>query len=116
MYNISLAVKILRFYNEYVIALLKRYHKPRTPSNKERKRGEDPIAIVKMQNPRLFLTCHGDNLAARCPDRTVTTFCDSSGTAKKKKGQQQTAAITSQETVRLKLAFKRYIFSKKMIQ
>ena len=38
------------------------------------------------------------------------------GTAKKKKGQQQTAAITSQETVRLKLAFKRYIFSKKMIQ
>lgn len=46
-----------------------------------------PVAIVKMQNPRLFLSCDGgmedeENVAWRCPDRAVTTFCDSSGTAK----------------------------------
>ena len=41
-----------------------------------------PSAIVKLQNPRLLLTCEGDNIAAYCPERTVTSFCDSSGTEK----------------------------------
>ena len=33
-------------------------------------------------NPRLLLSCIGDDIAAKCPDRTVTTYCDSTGHSK----------------------------------
>lgn len=59
-----------------------RYHQPRPPTPDEVRRGLAPSAIVKLQNPRLFLSCQGDHLAQRCPDRTVTSYCDASGTAK----------------------------------
>lgn len=59
-----------------------RYHRPREPTDLEIKKGEQPIAVVKMQNPRLFLSCDGENLVAKCPDRAVTLYCDSTGTTK----------------------------------
>ncbi len=38
---------------------------------------------MHFRNPRLLLTCDDDESVARsCPDRTVTAFCDSSGTNK----------------------------------
>ena len=58
-----------------------RYHKPAQivdlkPSSSA------PTAIVKLQNPRLLLSCEGENVAAHCPEKTVTSFCDSTGTEK----------------------------------
>ena len=58
-----------------------RYHKPREPTALEKARHEQPMAIVKMQNPRLLLACEGENFAAECPDRMVSSYCDSSGSA-----------------------------------
>jgi len=58
-----------------------RYHKPAKVSDSKPSTSA-PSAIVKLQNPRLLLTCEGDNIAAYCPERTVTSFCDSSGTEK----------------------------------
>ena len=59
-----------------------RYHKPRSQTESEKKRGDQPVAIAKMQNPRLLLACQGDDIIKHCPDRTVSSYCDSSGTAK----------------------------------
>lgn len=59
-----------------------RYHRPRETTELEDKKGEQPIAVVKMQNPRLFLACEGEDLAAKCPDRVATLYCDSTGTTK----------------------------------
>ena len=58
-----------------------RYHKPgqileAKPSSSA------PTAIIKLQNPRLLLSCEGENVAAHCPDKAVTSFCDASGTEK----------------------------------
>ncbi len=59
-----------------------RYHRPRELTPEERKRGDSPTQTVKMQNPRLLLSCEGDDVAEKCPDRAVTTFCDSTGLTK----------------------------------
>ena len=58
-----------------------RYHKPAKVSDSKPSTSA-PSAIVKLKNPRLLLACEGDNIAAYCPERTVTSFCDSSGTEK----------------------------------
>ena len=59
-----------------------RYHRPREPTDLERARHEQPMAIVKMQNPRLLLACDGENFASACPERMVSSYCDSSGASK----------------------------------
>ena len=59
-----------------------RYHKPREPTDLERARHEQPMAIVKIQNPRLLLSCDGENFATACPERMVSSYCDSSGSTK----------------------------------
>ena len=41
-----------------------------------------PVAIVKLQNPRLLLSCEGENIIAQCPEKAVTTYCDSTGQTK----------------------------------
>ena len=40
--------------------------------------------MVRLQNPRLLLSCDdgGEDFARQCPDRTVTAYCDATGTAK----------------------------------
>lgn len=43
---------------------------------------QQPIALVKMQNPRLLLSCDTENVAALCPEKMVTSYCDASGTTK----------------------------------
>jgi len=59
-----------------------RYHKPREPTDLERARHEQPMAIVKMQNPRLLLSCDEEHFATACPERMVSSYCDSSGSTK----------------------------------
>ena len=58
-----------------------RYHKPAKSSDSKPSMAS-PAAIVKLQNPRLLLSCEGENMAAQCPEKAVTSFCDSSGTEK----------------------------------
>jgi len=58
-----------------------RYHKPAKVSD-SKPTTSAPSAIVKVQNPRLLLTCEGDNIANHCPERAVTSFCDASGMEK----------------------------------
>ena len=58
-----------------------RYHKPAKVSDSKPSTSA-PSAIVKVQNPRLLLTCEGDNIAIHCPERAVTSFCDASGMEK----------------------------------
>ena len=41
-----------------------------------------PSAIIKLQNPRLLLSCEGENIVSNCPEKAVTSFCDSTGTEK----------------------------------
>ena len=41
-----------------------------------------PSAIIKLQNPRLLLSCEGENIVTNCPEKAVTSFCDSTGTEK----------------------------------
>ena len=38
-----------------------------------------PVAIVKLQNPRLLLYCDGENIVDQCPEKAVTSYCDTSG-------------------------------------
>ena len=40
------------------------------------------VAIVKLQNPRLLLSCDGENIAAHCPEKIVTSYCDATGKTK----------------------------------
>jgi hypothetical protein len=40
------------------------------------------VLFLYFQNPRLLLACDVENIAAQCPDHTVTAFCDASGTTK----------------------------------
>ena len=58
-----------------------RYHKPAKISD-AKPSSSAPSAIIKLQNPRLLLACKGENIAAYCPEKTVTSFCDSTGTEK----------------------------------
>ena len=58
-----------------------RYHKP-AQILETKPSSSAPTAIIKLQNPRLLLSCEGENVAAHCPDKSVTSFCDASGTEK----------------------------------
>ena len=40
------------------------------------------VAIVKLQNPRLLLSCDGENIVQNCPEKIVTSYCDSTGKTK----------------------------------
>jgi hypothetical protein len=40
------------------------------------------VAIVKLQNPRLLLSCDGENIGSHCPEKVVTTYCDATGKTK----------------------------------
>ena len=56
-----------------------RYQKPRFQTSSEKKRGDQPVAMVRLQNPRLLLSCEGENVSQHCPERTVVSHCDSTG-------------------------------------
>lgn len=58
-----------------------RYHKPDKITD-PKPSSTAPSAIVKLQNPRLLLSCEGENVAALCPEKAITSFCDASGTEK----------------------------------
>ena len=58
-----------------------RYHKP-AQILEAKPSSSAPTAIVKLQNPRLLLSCEGENVASYCPEKSVTSYCDSSGTEK----------------------------------
>merc|ERR1712018_1097079 len=58
-----------------------RYHKP-AQILEAKPSSSAPTAIIKLQNPRLLLSCEGENVAAHCPEKAVTSYCDSSGTEK----------------------------------
>ena len=58
-----------------------RYHKPAINTD-TKPSSSAPSAIIKLQNPRLLLSCEGENIAAHCPEKAVTSYCDSSGTEK----------------------------------
>ena len=58
-----------------------RYQKPRFQTVAEKKKNEQPIAVVRLQNPRLLLSCEEENVAQFCPDRIVSTHCDSTGSS-----------------------------------
>ena len=58
-----------------------RYHKPAKISD-SKPSSSAPSAIAKLQNPRLLISCEEENIAAHCPEKTVTSYCDSSGTEK----------------------------------
>ena len=58
-----------------------RYHKPAKPSESIPS-STAPSAIVKLQNPRLLLSCEGEDITEKCPERAITSYCDSSGTEK----------------------------------
>ena len=58
-----------------------RYHKPAQITD-PKPSSSAPTAIVKFQNPRLLLSCEGENVASHCPEKAVTSFCDSTGTEK----------------------------------
>lgn len=51
-----------------------RYHRPAPPLPD----GSPPTATVKIPNPRLLLSCPGEELASNCSSRAVTAFCDDS--------------------------------------
>jgi len=55
-----------------------RYHRPAPPAPD----GSPPTATVKIPNPRLLLSCPGEDLAPNCSARTVTTYCDESGASR----------------------------------
>ena len=55
-----------------------RYHKPGPPSSD----GSPPMATVKIQNPRVLLSCPLQDTVANCSSRKVTTFCDETGSSK----------------------------------
>ena len=61
-----------------------RYHKPAVPKPQDALTtgSTSPSAIVKLQNPRILLSCEGENIAAQCPSRTVTSYCDATGSTK----------------------------------
>jgi len=48
-----------------------RYHRPAPPP----KEGEHPMAIVKIQNPRIMLSCEGEDITDNCTGRMVTGYC-----------------------------------------
>ena len=58
-----------------------RYHKPAIITE-SKSSSTAPSAIVKLQNPRLLLACEGENIAAHCAEKTVTSYCDFTGTEK----------------------------------
>jgi len=63
-----------------------RYHKPSQPNPMDALASTgtsgSPVAIVKLQNPRLLLACQEEDVTAQCPSRTVTSYCDASGSSK----------------------------------
>jgi len=64
-----------------------RYHLPKMQTDKETAMGVEPSAIVKIQNPRILLSCDDSDaldggVARACPDRTVTSYCDMTGTSR----------------------------------
>ena len=58
-----------------------RYHKP-AKITELKPSSTAPSAIIKLQNPRLLLSCEGENIVTNCPEKAVTSFCDSTGTEK----------------------------------
>jgi len=49
-----------------------RYHRPAAPT----KAGEQPTAIVKIQNPRILLNCEGEDITDNCTgSKVVTQYC-----------------------------------------
>lgn len=52
-----------------------RYHRPSGADAK----GNVPPAMVKIQNPRLMISCHEEDLLLNCSSRTVIAACDESG-------------------------------------
>lgn len=56
-----------------------RYHKPAKLED-PKPSSSAPAAIVKLQNPRLLLSCEGEDISSYCPEKVVTSYCDSSGT------------------------------------
>ncbi len=59
-----------------------RYHLPVQASKIKQPTSASPSAVVRLQNPRLLMSCEGENLAALCPEKAVTSYCDSTGTEK----------------------------------
>jgi hypothetical protein len=55
-----------------------RYHRP-APADSE---GVVPPATVKILNPRLMISCEGEDLLLNCSSRRVTTYCDETGITK----------------------------------
>jgi len=48
-----------------------RYHRPTSPL----KKGDQPTAIVKIQNPRIMLNCENEDITDNCTGRVVTGYC-----------------------------------------
>ena len=58
-----------------------RYHKP-AKITELKPSSTAPSTIIKLQNPWLLLSCEGENIVSNCPEKAVTSFCDSTGTEK----------------------------------
>jgi len=60
-----------------------RYHKPSAPVPGHN-RGDPgaPMATVKINNPRLLLSCQDEDLMSNCSERRVTSYCDDTGLEK----------------------------------
>jgi len=50
-----------------------RYHKPAPPP---------AVASVKINNPRILLSCQEEDIVSNCTDRRVISYCDETGTSK----------------------------------
>ena len=62
-----------------------RYHKPSSVSTGVSVAGgsehqpSTPMAMVKITNPRLMLSCGDEDLLLNCSSRRVTSYCDETG-------------------------------------
>ena len=62
-----------------------RYYRPGVPAPPQHGGGGDPtppMATVKINNPRLLLSCQDEDLIRNCSERRVTSYCDDSGLEK----------------------------------
>jgi len=57
--------------SKIMLPIKMRYHRP-APSTHS---GDNPSAIVKIQNPRILLNCQGEDLTDNCTSRTSTGYC-----------------------------------------
>jgi len=55
-----------------------RYHKPDSPPSD----GSPPMETVKIQNPRLMISCPQEDMLTNCSSRKVMAFCDETGSSK----------------------------------